>query len=140
VQAGTVNETPGYFADWFPTLCDAAGFEKPNGLDGESLWPTITGGKQPARRKPMVWVFPEYGGQAAVRIGDFKIIRQRLATKSPGAWEVYDLRTDHAEAQDLARTRGDLVAQAEEILRREVADNTAFPLAIPGVNDLATKR
>jgi hypothetical protein len=50
------------------------------------------------------------------------------------------LRTDHAEAHDLARTRGDLVAQAEEILRREVADNAAFPLAIPGVNDLATKR
>jgi arylsulfatase A-like enzyme len=140
VQAGAVNETPGYFADWFPTLCDAAGFEKPAGLDGESLWPVITGGKPLARRKPMVWVFPEYGGQAAVRIGDLKIIRQGLATKSLGAWEVYDLRTDHAEAHDLARTRGDLVAQAEEILRREVAENSVFPLTIPGINDRAAKR
>jgi arylsulfatase A-like enzyme len=134
VQAGAVNESPGYFADWFPTLCDAAGFEKPSGLDGESLWPAITDGQQPARRKPMVWVFPEYGGQAAVRIGDFKIVRQGLATKSPGAWEVYDLRTDHSEAHDLARDRGDLIGQAEEILRREVLANAVFPLTIPGVN------
>jgi hypothetical protein len=97
----------------------------------------ITGGKPLARRKPMVWVFPEYGGQAAVRVGDFKIIRQGLATKSPGAWEVYDLRTDHGEEHDLARNRGALISQCEEILNREVADNAVFPLAIPGVN--ATK-
>jgi arylsulfatase A-like enzyme len=140
VQAGAVNDMPGYFADWFPTLCDAAGFEKPAGLDGESLWPAITGGRAPARSKPMVWVFPEYGGQVAVRLGDFKIIRQRIATKSPGPWEVYDLSTDHAEVHDLARDRDDLIAQTEAVLRREVADNPVFPLAIPGINDSAAKR
>jgi arylsulfatase A len=134
VRAGEVNNTPGYFADWFPTLCDAAGLEKPNGLDGESLWPAITGGRQPMRRKPMVWVFPEYGGQVAVRLGEFKVIRQGLTTKSPGAWEVYDLSTDPGEKHDLMRDRGDLIAQTEEILRREVADNAVFPLTIPGVN------
>jgi arylsulfatase A-like enzyme len=133
VQAGAVNDTPGYFADWFPTLCDAAGFAKPAGLDGESLWPVITGGRPPARRKPMVWVFPEYGGQAAVRIGDLKVIRQGLTTKAPGAWEVYDLARDHGEKHNLSRDRGDLIAQAEEILRSEVLDNAVFPLAIPGV-------
>ena len=26
----------------------------------------------------MVWVFVEYGGQVAVRIGDFKVVRQGL--------------------------------------------------------------
>jgi arylsulfatase A len=47
IAAGAVNDTPGYFADWFPTLCDAAGLEKPAGLDGESLWPVLTG--EPSR-------------------------------------------------------------------------------------------
>jgi arylsulfatase A-like enzyme len=133
VKAGTVNDTPGYFADWFPTLCDAAGLAKPDGLDGESLWPVITGGHASESRKPMVWVFPEYGGQAAVRIGNFKVIRQGLKTKAPGAWEVYDLGRDHAEAHDLAASRTDLIQQAEAILRREVSENPHFPVPIPGI-------
>jgi arylsulfatase A-like enzyme len=85
VAAGTVSSVPGYFADWFPTLCEVAGLERPEGLDGTSLWPVMTGGKG-LPRKPMVWVFPEYGGQVAVRIGGMKAVRQRLATKAPGAW------------------------------------------------------
>jgi arylsulfatase A-like enzyme len=140
VSAGAVSDTPGYFADWFPTLCDAAGLEKPDGLDGESLWPVITGGRQPERRRAMVWVFPEYGGQVAIRLGNFKVVRQGLATKSPGAWQVYDLSTDPGEKHNLAPNRGDLISQAEQILRREVADNAVFPLVIPGVNDSASKR
>jgi arylsulfatase A len=88
----------------------------------------------------MIWVFPEYGGQVAVRLGDFKVIRQGLSTKSPGAWEVYDLSADHAERHDLARERGDLIVQAEEIFRREVTDNSIFRLVIPGVSDSASKR
>ena len=32
----------------------------------------------------MIWVFPEYGGQVAVRLGDFKVVRQGLKTKTPG--------------------------------------------------------
>jgi hypothetical protein len=100
----------------------------------------ITGGRPPERRKPMVWVFPEYGGQVAVRLGEFKLIRQGLNTKSPGAWEVYNLSTDHGETHDLAKARSDLIEQAEEVLRREVAENKVFPLAIPGVTDRASKR
>jgi arylsulfatase A len=134
IPAGTVNDTPGYFADWFPTLCDAAGLEKPAGLDGESLWPALTSGKSTVRTKPMIWVFPEYGGQVAVQIGDFKLVRQNLKTKMTGPWEVYDLSKDRSETNDLAASRADLIAQAEETLRHEVAENAIFPLQIPGVN------
>ena len=134
IAAGAVEDAPGYFADWFPTLCDAAGLEKPDGLDGESLWPVLTGARKSLdSRKPMVWVFPEYQGQVAVRLGDFKILRQRLKTEQPGAWEVYDLSKDRGETNDLADTRSDLIRLAEELLRREVSDNAVFPLNIPGV-------
>ncbi|MDY0165466.1 MAG: arylsulfatase [Thermoguttaceae bacterium] len=134
VPAGTTSDAPGYFADWFPTLCDAAGLEKPAGLDGESLWPVMTGGPAPESRKPMIWVFPGYRGQVAVRLGDFKVVRQWLRTKSPGNWEVYNLADDIGEANDLAARHPEIVRQAVELLRREVAENPTFPLAIPGVN------
>ena len=134
IPAGSVSELPSYFADWFPTLCDAAALEKPAALDGESLWPALTGAKPAARTKPMLWVFPEYGGQVAVRIGDFKLTRQKLRTKTPGDWEVYDLAKDIGETTDIAAQHGELIEQAEALLRREVSENANFPVKIPRVS------
>jgi arylsulfatase A-like enzyme len=135
IAAGAVNDTPGYFADWFPTLAEATGLGAPDGLDGESLWPALTG--QPLRastRRPMVWVFTEYGGQVAVRLGNFKVVRQGLKTGKPGPWEVYDLSRDRQEQRDLAATRADLIREARAVLEREVSTNDVFPLSIPDVS------
>jgi arylsulfatase A len=135
LKENAVNDTPGYFADWFPTLCDAAGFTKPEGLDGDSLWPIFSGDtKTLTDRKPLIWVFPEYGGQVALRIGDLKVLRQGLKTKNPSGWEVYDLSKDRSEQHNLADTRVDVIAQAENVLRQEINENNVFPLSIPGVN------
>jgi arylsulfatase A-like enzyme len=135
VERGASNDSPGYFADWYPTLCAAAGLKPPAGLDGENLWPVITGEGAPAQRRPMLWVFPEYGGQVAVRIGDMKAVRQNLKTKQPGPWEVYDLATDRNETTDLAADRPDIIKQAVAILKDQMTPNPIFPLTIPGVND-----
>ena len=136
VPARSVSHAPGYFADWFPTLCDAVGLQNPEGLDGQSLWPIMTGmtgEKEPTERKAMVWVFPEYGGQVAVRLGNMKVVRQGLKTKAVSNWEVYDLSVDASEKTDIAATHKKVVDQALEVLRREVAENKTFPLAIPGL-------
>ena len=130
----SVCDAPCYFADWFPTLCEAASIDTPAGLDGQSLWPILKGGVSPTDRKPMLWVFPEYGGQVAVRIGKWKAIRRELKTKNIADWEVYDLQQDRNEQQNLASAQPDVIKQAEAILRREVDDNDTFPLKIPGVN------
>jgi arylsulfatase A len=139
VAAGTENDFPCYFADWFPTLCDVAGLEHPQGLDGESLLRTLTTTNSAPfpkqRSKPMLWVFPGYEGQVAVRIGDMKIVRQRLKTKQPGEWELYDLARDRSETKNIAAEHPELVAQAVAILKSEVDENKTFPLTIPGVND-----
>lgn len=136
IAAGSVNDTPGYFADLFPTLCAAAGVKPPEGLDGENLWPILTGKQATlAERKPMIWVFPEYGGQVAVRDGDWKFVRRGLKTKTPESWEVYNLADDVGETKDLASAQAEAIAAVEKLLQREVADNAVFPLTIPGVND-----
>jgi hypothetical protein len=85
-------------------------------------------------RRPLIWVFPEYGGQVAVRFGDFKLVRRGLKTESPGDWELYDLAMDSGEKLNLALDRPEIVRQAKEILRREIAENSIFPLAIPDLN------
>lgn len=135
VPAGTVSEAPSYFADWFPTLCAAVQLTPPEGLDGDNLWPEMTGATTPPRSRPMVWVFPEYGGQVAVRLGRYKVVRQGLKTKNVGLWEVYDITADPGEQHDLSKSHAQIVQQAIEILRRETDDNPLFPLTIAGVND-----
>jgi arylsulfatase A-like enzyme len=133
IPAGSVNDHPSYFADWFPTLCDAARLKTPRGLDGQSLWPQLMGRNNPGQHRPMVWVFPEYGGQVAVRMNDFKAVRQRLKTPQPGAWELYDLKSDPNEQKDLAGQHPELIAKAEAILRDQVHENPVFPVPIPGL-------
>ncbi len=134
IPAGSVNATPGYFADWFSTLAAAVDLECPDGQDGEDLWPALTSGESRERKRPMLWVFPEYGGQVAVRIGSMKLVRQNLKTKNPGPWEVYDLNQDPGETRDLAATHAHLIKQAEAVLMREVDENPVFPVPIPGIN------
>ena len=82
----------------------------------------------------MIWVFPESGGQVAVRMGDYKLVRQDLKTDSPGPWEVYDLRSDRSEKNNLAADQSELIQRVEELLREEVDENALFPVPIPGVN------
>ncbi len=131
IKAGAVSDLPSYFADWFPTLIDACGLKSREGLDGENLWPAMTGAVTMTSRKPMLWVYPEYGGQIAVRIGDKKVIRRDLNKKKPGDWEVYDIVKDRAEKNNLAKEESALIRQAQEILSREVSENTVFPMKLP---------
>jgi len=131
VKPGTTSDAPGYFADWFPTLCAAAGLDAPAGLDGINLLPVLTGEGAPSARNPMVWVFPGYGGQMAVNFGRYKVLRRQLNTRTPGPWEVYDIERDPGEAHNLAAGQPDLVRKTVEVLSAQVAGNTTFPMAVP---------
>jgi arylsulfatase A-like enzyme len=136
IPAGTSNSHPSYFADWFPTLQEAIEGVKPGEptnarFDGESFWQTILANKAGRRSRPMLWVFPEYSGQVAVRLGDYKVLQQGLKTKQPKGWEVYDLARDSSETHNIADRHPELITQALEILLRETAANEIFPVKIP---------
>ena len=133
IEAGGVSEVPGYFADWLPTLCEAAGVPaEVDTLDGQSLWPALRGGGG-IERRPMVWFYPEYGGQVAVNFGRIKVVRRGLKTGQAGPWEVYDLEADRTETRELVDGREAWIARALEVLRAEVRENPVFPMAVPGI-------
>ncbi len=95
-------------------------------MDGGNLLPVLTGeGEQPARN-PMIWIFPEYGSQLAIRMGDFKIVRCRLSRDRPGPWEIYDLNSDPAERNNAASAHSALLEQTRRILGEQWADNEIF--------------
>jgi arylsulfatase A len=130
IPAGKRSSLPSYFADWFPTLLAALGKPAPAGLDGENLWPALTSGAE-TRKKPMVWVFPEGGGQVAVRVGDYKLVREKLASKKPGPWQLYDMANDPNETKNLASEKPQELAEAIGILQAEMQPNANFPVQLP---------
>ena len=106
-------------------------------MDGISILPTLTGAGEQTERNPMVWVFPEYGGQVAVRFGDWKLIRQGLRRRNqePGPWELYNIAEDIAEQNDVAADNPELVEQGMEVLRQQMDDNPLFPVPVPGLRN-----
>jgi arylsulfatase A-like enzyme len=131
IEAGAVTDCATYFADWFPTLCDAVKFSPPIESDGESFWSKLTNKTSAWKRKnPMIWIFPEYGGQVAIQDADWKLVRVGLATKKPGAWELYHISEDPSETRDMSATHPEIVQRLAGLLREANASNEIFPLAI----------
>lgn len=131
IEPGSTSDFPCYFADWFPTLSDAAGLTQPENPDGESFWDLLLGGELRKRTKPMVWVFPEYGGQVAIRVEDYKAVRRGLKTKRPGEWELYQIAEDPNETKNIAAQFPNILDSAVKLLQEQTSANDLFPVPIP---------
>jgi arylsulfatase A-like enzyme len=134
VAPGSTSDFPAHFVDHFATLCDLLKLDVPGRRDGVSLLPILTSKGDPPLRNPLVWVFPEYRGQVAVRIGDFKAVRKNLAQRKPGEWEVYNIARDPSESSNIADDHPEVIREAIEILKTQMDDNPLFPVRVPGVN------
>ena len=133
IEAGSTSEHISAFWDWLPTLADVAGADVPEGLDGLSLLPAMTGGEQQAHEF-LYWEFPGYGGQQVVRLGDWKGVRQgvrRAKTTADLKTELYNLKSDPGEKTDVAADNPGIVARIEAIMQREHVPSPLFPL-LPG--------
>ena len=99
-QRGAIRHTPGYLPDIMATLLDVTGIDYPAEWDGHRIAPleghplTAAFNADLGERPPMFW---EHEGNAAVRIGPWKLVR-----KHPGPWELYDMARDRTELNDLA--------------------------------------
>ncbi len=132
ISPDRVCDVPAWYPDIFPTVCDVAGVPTPKGLDGVSLWTLLTAnGSLQQRPSPLLWVFPEYGGQMAVRLGDMKAVRRELFSGTPSPWEVYDLAHDRGETRDLATDHPDVIQKAVAVLTEQMNDNRLFAIPKP---------
>jgi arylsulfatase A-like enzyme len=105
-----------------PTFAELGGAAAPRGLDGVSLVPTLEGRPDAQQKRP--YLYWEFAGHQAVRLGDWKGVRLRKAT----ATELYDLAADPGEKADVASAHPDVVARIEEIFRTGRTESQLFPL------------
>lgn len=105
--------------DIFPTICDAAGIQKPEGLEGESLWPVLTGRELGNNR----YIFSENyrGGISGCMVRDqrWKYFVYKPCMENKFTKEVYlfDMLNDPDEMNNLAN-RPELKSIIENLEKR----------------------
>ncbi len=119
IKAGSKSDHISAFWDFLPTCCELAGIETPPGLDGISMLPTLLGHPQKQKKHEyLYWEFHEQGKKQAVRMGRWKGVRQNVARNPDGYIELYDLKNDIGEKDNIAAQHPDIVARIAEIMRK----------------------
>ena len=122
IPAGAVSAHASAFEDYMPTFAEIAGVERPAGLDGVSMLAALEG--RASAQKPREYLYWEFQGKQAVRMGSWKGIRNAAT----GAFELYDLATDIGEKTDVTAAHADVVSRIEGIMRTARTESALFPL------------
>jgi arylsulfatase A-like enzyme len=99
-EKGGLRHNPGQLPDVMATILDVTGATYPKTYDGHDILPCEGESLVPSfaaaynARGPLFW---EHEGNAAARVGKWKLVR-----KYPGPWELYDMEIDRTEMNDLA--------------------------------------
>ena len=132
IEPSTVTDHPSTFYDVLPTLAEVVGVDAPEGIDGISFLPTLLGQEdQQKRHEFLFWEFGGYGGQQAVRMGDWKAVRQNMLKKNnsdPLKIELFNLAEDIGEHNDLAAKKPELVEKARKLMSEERVPSELFPM------------
>ena len=112
IKPGTTSDLVSAQVDMLPTLVEAAGGEAPEGIDGVSLLPTLTGkGKQ---QVPDFYYW-ELANKQAIRQGDWKLIR--VFNKAGKATTyLFNIAEDRNEENNLASQHPDRVKAMVQLI------------------------
>ena len=127
IAPGTSRDFVAAHWDILPTLCHAAGADKPRDVDGISFLPILTGNGAMPAREYLYWEFPAYGIQQAVRMGNWKAVRQNM-NRGNIVTELYNLKEDLAESKNVAAQNPEILKRMEEIMKEAHTPSREFPL------------
>ena len=118
---GELRQSPAHVIDIVPTILDVVGIAKPTQWNGEPIPPAPGRSLVPAFAKEVtiqrdfLWWLHE--GNRAIRVGDWKLV---AAKGDP--WELYDLRSDRAESQNLATAHPEKVKELEALWNQQTEE------------------
>ena len=104
--------------DFFPTICEITGTDYPDGLDGISILPSILDRGKQEQHQYLYWEYPERGGQQAVRIKNWKGLRDSTRTGNRKIM-LFNLDNDLTEDIDLSEANPEIVNMIEKIMTNE---------------------
>jgi len=139
IAAGSVSSHVSAFWDFLPTVCDLIGVQPPSNSDGISFLPALLNQSQ-KEHEFMYWEYFNYNYNwkpgatfprnyllsQAVRMGDWKAVRNNLNKNPDAQVELYNLADDISEQHNVAEENPDVVQKIMTILEREHKDTEFF--------------
>ncbi len=129
-KAGTVNHTPVILYDMFPTFLELAGMHSKIKTDGQSALASFAG-KVQSPHSYLYWELHESGGKQAARMGNWKAVKLDVSKNKNAAIELYNLKDDPHEKNNVADKNPSIVKQMERIMKEAYIPNKDWPL-FPG--------
>ena len=128
IKADTKSDFPIAFWDMYQTFGDLAGNTEKIMSDGISILPTLFGKEGQENHKYLYWEFPQVGGRQALRVGDWKLVRNNLQNPSKTTTELYNIKEDLGEKDNLASQYPQKCEEMISMIKNVRVDNPNFPL------------
>ena len=126
IMSGSTSDYVSAFWDFMPTVTDLLGLETPGDIDGISILPTLIG--DPEDQQKHEYLYWEYARKMqAVRWGEWKAVRK----KPSSAIELYNLKSDIGEKNNVADQYPDVVKKIGEIMQAARTPSEHFSLVKP---------
>ncbi len=122
IKEGQTSEHVTAFWDFMPTVAELTGAQIPEQTDGISYLPTLLGRGEQQQHEYLYW---EWQGKLAARMGDWKAIKMGAKKDI----EIYNIKEDVGEKNNLANEHPELVAKAAQIFEEAHVYNADFPFA-----------
>ena len=113
IKQGTTSDHVSASWDMLPTFAALADSNVPEQIDGISMVPTLFG--QARRQKQHDFLYWEFKDKQAVRMGAWKAVR---IGGENSALELYNLKSDIGETQDLSKRRPGILARIKKIMKK----------------------
>jgi len=126
VPANTITDHLAAHYDLLATLAEVAQIDPGVKTDGISFLPQLLGHDDRQKKHAyLFWDFAGYGGQIAVRMGDWKGILRNVRHDPDAPLELYNLKRDVGESRNVAAEHPQIAARIEQIMI-EGRDEPAF--------------
>jgi arylsulfatase A-like enzyme len=123
------------FWDFLPTACELAGIQKPEEGDGISYLPELLGKKQ-QKHASLYFEFHEDGGKQAIIKDSWKCIRLNLTIQEDPIIELYNLKDDIREQNNLASQFPEKVTELVTLMEEGRTENDHFKLYYSEISEL----
>ncbi len=127
IKPGIVSERPWAFWDFMPTAADLTGTKHSSHIDGLSV-ELVLFDKKAEQHKYFYWEFKANNKQflQAVRMGNWKAVRNNVNEPV----ELYNLKDDISEKNNVADKHPDLVADALKYFKEAHVESHDWPMKI----------
>ena len=133
-KTGRWVSDPASLPDFMPTFIELAGASYPKEYNGNKIRP-LSGisldaafkGKRLRRKNPLYF---EHEDNAAIRQGDWKLVGTKVSVPGgpdAGKWELYNLKKDRTETNDLAGKNPEKVAALSKLWKTWADDIGVYP-------------